>query len=187
MYQERMFNYYPPVIQAIKEFKQIVDAEYPEFEDLTVGVQGVIDDAYLLTMSEDRIKQWEEILNIKPLADSSIEDRRETIIARIRGQGKLNTELINSIVKVFTGGTARSYVRDSTLYVEIEPPPENKQFRFENVEQELAIKVPAHLNFQVNRNYHTWAEVTDNATKTWGDINNEFPDWKEVLLWSPFA
>lgn len=185
MYQERMFGYYPQVIQAILEFKQIIDAEYPEFEDLSGGVQRVIDDAYLLTMSEDRVKQWEAILNIKPLDDSTVEDRRETIIARIRGQGKLNTELINSIVSVFTGGTAKSWVANSTLYVEIEPPPEDKRFRFENVEQELALKVPAHLNFQVNRNYHTWAEVIE-PYPTWQDIKDGFDTWTEVLLYRPF-
>lgn len=186
MYQERMFGYYPQVIQAILEFRQIIDAEYPEFEDLSGGVQRVIDDAYLLTMSEDRISQWEAILGIKPVDDSTVDDRRETVIARIRGQGKLNTELINSIVKVFTGGTAQSWVANSTLYVVIEPPPGDKRFRFENVEQELSLKVPAHLNFKVSRNYHEWREVKA-AYPTWQDVKDGFDDWRDVLLYQPFV
>jgi hypothetical protein len=185
MYRERMNSYYPEVLQAILEFQAIIDAEYPEFEALEKGNERVISDAYLLTMTEDRVVEWENMLGIRPLPDSTVDDRRETIIARIRGQGKLNTEMINVIVGTFTGGTAKSYIRDGTLYVEITPPPNNKSFRFENVEQELAKKVPAHLGFNVSRNYYTWGE-TKNKFTTWGDVKSSFEKWNDVLLFIPF-
>lgn len=184
-YNERMINYYPQVIQSITEFKAIVDKEYPEIELLSKGVQRVIDDAYLLSMSEERIEQWENMLGIKPLENSTIEDRRDTVIARIRGQGKLNTNLINTIVNTFTGGTANSWVTDNTLYVEITPPPHNKQYRFENVEQELAKKVPTHLGFKVKRNYYTWENI-ENTHTTWQDVQDSFDSWEDVLLFVPF-
>ena len=185
MYRERMNSYYPQVIQSIKEFKAIIDGEYPEFEDLATGRDRVINDAYLSTMSEDRVEQWENVLGIKPLNESTVSDRRETIIARIRGQGKLNTALINSIVNAFTGGTAKSYVRDGVLYVEITPPPENKQFKFANVEQELSLKIPAHLGFNVSRNYYEWGEVKS-ANATWQAVKDNFGTWYDVYLFSPF-
>ncbi len=186
MYQERMNNYYPQVIQAITEFQAIINSEYPEFEDLFESKNKIIDDAYLLTMGEDRVKQWENIHGIQPLEESSISDRRDTIIARIRGQGKLNTELISSIVNAFTGGTANSWVEDSVLYVEITPPPDNKMFLFPNVEQELKQKVPAHLGLQVSRNYHEWGEI-NTTYATWGDVKNSFATWNDVYLFSPFV
>lgn len=185
MYRERMNSYYPPIIQSILEFKAIIDGEYPEFEALAEDNQRIISDAYLLTMTAERVEEWENVLGIKPLEDSSINDRRETVIARIRGQGKLNTNLINTIVKTFTGGTANSWVKDSVLYVEITPPHNNKQYRFENVEQELANKVPAHLGFKISRNYYTWGETKNNFT-TWSDLNNAFDKWDDVLLFIPF-
>ena len=184
-YNERMINYYPQVIQAITEFKAIVDCESPEIQNLADGVQRVIDDSYLTTMSVERIEQWENMLSIQPLENSSVEDRRDTVIARIRGQGKLNSELINTIVNTFTGGTANSWVKDSVLYVEITPPPTNKQYRFENVEQELRKKVPAHLGFKVERNYYTWEEI-ENSYATWGDVESNFTTWEDVLLFVPF-
>lgn len=186
MYRERMNNYYPQVIQAIEEFKAIVDTESPELEDLSVAKDRVIDDAYFLTMSEKRVEQWENILGIRPLEDSSVSDRRDTIIARIRGQGKLNTALINSIVNAFTGGTANSWVEDGVLYVEITPPPSNKQYKFSNVEQELVKKVPAHLGFNVRRNYLEWVEVK-NDYATWQDVKNNFSSWNDVYLFTPIV
>lgn len=186
MYRERMFGYYPQVIQSILEFQGIIDAEAPEFEALGETNERVINDAYLTTMSEDRVRQWESILGIQPVEGSTVQDRRETIIARIRGQGKLNTALINSIVNVFTGGSANSWVADSTLFVEITPPPGNKQYIFANVEQELALKVPAHLGFQVSRNYYDWNEVIK-SYPTWQDIKDGFDTWAEVLVFTPFT
>ena len=185
MYKERMNSYYPSVIQKINEFRGIVDAEYSEFEDLSNGVTSVVNDAYLLNMGEERIEEWEKILGIKPIEGSSVSDRRETIIARIRGQGKLNTSLINSIVNVFTGGTANSWVADGTLYVEVTPPRNNKHFQFANVEQELRNKIPAHIGLNVSRNYITWDDVKVKF-ENWGAMQEELQTWDEVLLFVPF-
>lgn len=185
MYKERMNGYYPLVVQAIKEFQAIINSEYPEIEALHEGNERVLADAYLTTMTEERIEQWEKILKIQPIENSTIEDRRDTILARIRGQGKLNTALINSIVNTFTGGTAISYIVDSVLYVEITPPPENKQYQFTNVEQELALKVPSHLGLRVARNYYTWNDIITYAP-TWQRVYNSFETWEDVYLYVPF-
>ena len=113
-----------------------------------------------------------------------MEDRRDVIIARIRGQGKLNTEMINTIVNTFTGGSAKSWIEDSTLYVEITPPPGNKQYKFENIERELQNKVPLHLGLSVIRNYYTWDDIKK-TNNTWGNVKNKFTTWEDVLLHVP--
>ena len=185
MYRERMNGYYPQVIQSIMEFQAIIDSEYPEIETLSESTERITNDAYLTTMSEDRIKQWENILGIIPLENSTFDDRRDTVIARIRGQGKLNTALISTIVGTFTGGTANSWIKDGVLYVEITPPPGNKQYQFKNVEKEIANKVPAHLGFKIERNYYTWGEI-ENTHATWADVEANFNKWEDVLLFVPF-
>lgn len=185
MYYERMNSYYPEVIRTIAEFQAIIDSEYPEFEGLESGRDEVINDAYLPTMSEARISQWEQLLNIKALENSTLDDRRDTIIARIRGTGKLNTELISSIVNAFTGGSANSWIKDSTLYVEITPPPTDKQYYFENVESEINKRVPAHLGLNVSRNYFEWSQIKSDFA-TWGDVKNNFDTWNDVYLYVPF-
>jgi uncharacterized protein YmfQ (DUF2313 family) len=179
-----MIGCYPPVLQSIAEFQAIIDSEYPELEQLNIEKENVLDNAYLLTMGEERLTQWEKLLNISPVKGSTLEDRRDTILARIRGQGKLNTELINTIVKTFTGGTANSYIKDGVLCIEITPPPENKSYIFTNVEQELKNKVPAHLGINVFRNYYEWDEVK-NKCATWQDVLTEFSTWDDVLLTTP--
>lgn len=192
-YNERMWDYYPEVIKAVLEFQAIINSEAPAIESINNGLQRVLDDAYLRTMSEDRIKQWEKVLDIQPIQGSTYEDRRETIIARILGQGKLNSENIEKIVSTFTGGTANSWVANRTLYVEVTPPPNNKNYQFANVEQELKRKIPAHLGFKVERNYFTWGDVNKDHTN-WqqvydennpNDGNERDNGWREVLFFVP--
>lgn len=185
MYRERMMGYYPQAIQSITDFKAIVDSEAPEFEILADNRDLVLADAYLVTMAEDRIKQWEQALSIRPLEGSTIDDRRDTIIARIRGNGKLNTATIQAIVNAFTGGSAITYVENSTLYVIITPPPDNKEYKFANVEAEIANRVPAHLGLEISRNYISWDEINDQYS-TWGDIKTNFDTWNDVYLFVPF-
>ncbi len=182
IYGQRMIDYYPKVISCIQEFRAIIRGEYPEFESLNSSQQKALNDAYLTTMGEERIIEWEKILAIKPLESSTIDQRRDTVIARIRGQGKLNTALISSIVNAFTGGTAVSYIQDSCLYVEISPPPTNKQFQFLDVQQELLKKIPAHLGLSVKRNYAEWQDIKDYHAN-WQEVMDVNDTWKDVYLY----
>ena len=167
------------------EFQAIIDSESPEIEALAKGIERVIADAYLSTMSEERVVQWERMLQIRPRADSTLENRRDTIIARVRGQGKLNTELINIIVGTFTGGTAKSWVANSNLYVEITPPPNDKRYQFDDVHQEIARKTPAHLGLVMKRAYATWGEVYENYDN-WQDVYDSNETWRDVLIYVYF-
>lgn len=181
-----MNGYYPQVIQSILEFQGIINSEAPEFEEMSIAKNQITSDAYLLTMGEERITQWEELLGIKAIEGSSVDDRRDTVIARIRGQGKLNSSLINTIVNTFTGGTANSWVEDSVLYIEITPPPGNKTYQFENVKQEISKKVPAHLALNISRNYNDWGELLD-SYPTWQDVYDSYATWNDVYIFNPFV
>lgn len=178
---ERMLKYYPEVIQRLIEFQALIKAEGFEVDFIGNDIELIVNEAYLLTMGENRIAEWEKALGIAVNVEDSIEDRREVIIARIRGQGKLNTALINAIVSAFTNGTADPYFRDSVLHVDITPPPNNKQFKFANVERELMKKIPAHIGLSVKRDYATWGEVRNNFAD-WNAIY-QLTNWEELAAY----
>lgn len=178
---QRMFNYYPLVVQQILEFEAVIKSEGFEIDFLKNDVQLLVNEAYLTTMSEERVARWEKALGMFYSKEDTLQDRRDAVVARIRGQGKLNTRLINAIVNAFTGGTAISYVENSALHVKITPPPNNKQFKFDNVKRELAKKVPAHLGLEVVRNYATWGEVKDGFSD-WNGVN-ELASWEDLFYW----
>lgn len=177
----RMLDYWPQAIKQILEFQAIINAEGFEIDFLSDYVDVSINEAYLLTMGENRISEWEKVLSISPDVTDTLDDRRDVIVARIRGQGKLNTALINAIVSAFTGGTATSYVKNSVLYVQITPPPDNKQYKFDSVVRELSKKIPAHLGLSVTRDYSTWGEVKDNYAN-WNAVK-QLTTWNDLVLW----
>lgn len=185
---QRMLNYYPEVIKNIEEFRALMMTEGFEIDFLHSELEFILNEAYLLTMSESRVAEWEKRLQLLPSVDDTFEDRRDTIIATIRGSGKLNTALISSIVNAFTGGSAISYVKDSALIVKITPPPGNKQYRFENVVNVLKRKTPAHLGLRVERNYSTWGEIKTNFA-SWNTLNEHLnadgqgATWEDIKLW----
>lgn len=184
MYRERMLGYYPSAIKSILEFNAIIDAESPELEDLSVDKDLIISDAYLPTMSERRVVQWEKNLGIQSLTHATIEDRRNNIMARIRGQGKLNTSLINNIVKAFTGQGCECRVEDSTLYVELLPFEETEISLADvilNVQNELTLKIPAHLGLNVDVSYVHWDEVNAN-NNSWATVRATHGTWKDVMF-----
>lgn len=165
----RMLNYYPEVIKVLREFQALTCVEGFEVDFLKSDIDIIVNDAWLSTMGEGRIKEWEKLLKLTPKSDDTLVDRRDRIIATMRGRGKLNTALISSVVNAYTGGVATSFIENSVLYVRIEPPENNKQFKFTNVENTLRPLVPAQLGLSVTRNYATW-----------GDIKNNFASWQAV-------
>ena len=178
----RMLDYYPEVIKQILEFKALMLSEGFEIDFLKTDVNLIVNEGYLLTMSERRIAEWENLLKLAPTSDETIEDRRDKIIAAIRGKGKLNTKTINSIVGSFTnGGTAISYIEDSTLFVKVQPPNNNKQYKFSNVEKALISLIPAHLSLSVIRDYANWKDIKDNFL-TWQSLK-ELNAWEDLLYY----
>lgn len=183
MHRERMLGYYPSVIQSILEFNAIVDIESAEVESLETNKELVLSDAYLPTMSERRIAQWERKFGIQSASDATIESRRDVIIARICGQGKLNTALINTIVKSFTGEGCNCWIEDSVLYVELHLFDESKisiDSAIANITRELSLKIPAHLGLRVQLLYKSWGDVRY-GNRSWDTVNIAHTTWQDVL------
>lgn len=185
-YNEQMLNYYPEVIKAIREFQVLVNTQSVEVERLHEELTRLLENAYISSADESRINMWEQLLEITPLPQGNdsletwLSDRRETIMARLYQTQKLNSDSIANIVKIFTGGNTRSYFKDGVIHVLIAPPKDNKKYKFENVEQELTHKSPAHLLFSVRLDYNTWAN-TKADNETWGQVLTNHLNWDEVL------
>lgn len=175
----RMYDYWPLVVKVITDFQSIITSEFPEFELTWLSKDEVLDNAFLSSMGESRIKQWEDILHLHPEASDTIDMRRNAVIARLQRNGKLNTDTINTIVATFTGGTARSYVENSALYVFIDPPAKSREYRFSAVEAEIRRRMPAHLGLNVSRTYHSWGEV-NNKCATWQAEMDRYDTWNDT-------
>lgn len=186
-YNEQMLNYYPEVIKSIREFQLLIKTQSLDVTEMHEHLTKILSNAYVTTCDEATLVKWENILDITPLEQGNdsletwLEDRKDTILARLYQAEKLNTASISDIVKIFTGGTATSYFKNGVIHIYINTPVGSKQYKFENVEQEIRNKIPAHLMFTVERNYYTWLQTKEDYT-TWNDVYNNVSTWEELLF-----
>ena len=175
---QRMLDYYPNIIKVITEFQALMWTEGFEFDQLNSEFDVKYNDAYLYTMGEDRISEWEKALKITPLSTDTLEQRRDNIIAKFRGGNKLNTKAIADIVQAYTNGSATSHFENGVLTVEVKPPKGNKDFKFYAIENELKKRVPAHIELNVIRDYSTWNDVMTNF-RSWETVA-ALEDWTSL-------
>lgn len=78
-----LIEYLPPYLRNVRELKKIVEAENPEFDAINNEINNFLHENFLDLMGVTGIKRWEQILEIKPFKDDTLEDRRFRIKSRV--------------------------------------------------------------------------------------------------------
>lgn len=110
-----------------------------------------------------------------------IEERRSVIIAKMRGQGKFDANMIKKIVSSWTGGSADVLFADSffeIIFTDILGTPSN----MEDVENMIAEIKPAHLGVRYIFKYTVWNDI-DNANLTWNEIDALNLTWNQLATY----
>ena len=175
---ERMMNYLPRFWHPNLEMIEILKTVGIELDKLVTAYKIIYTDAFILTASEKRIKEWERDLQIQPTG--TLEQRRLFVLSKLRGSGKLNEPKIKSIVSAFTdGGGAIVTFANSTINIKVLPPNNGEVFLFPDIIRTISPRKPAHLGLVVERFYSTWGDIKDQFT-SWQDLNDSKTDWKAV-------
>jgi len=84
--QRNIISYYPPIIKNIKEIQEIAKSEDIEFLKLKQASKDVGNNMFVLTASLSGVIRFENMLNIVPDKNQSLEERRANILARINNK-----------------------------------------------------------------------------------------------------
>ena len=112
--------------------------------------------------------RWEEVFGIATNMPLSYEQRREIIMAKIRGQGTTTAEMIKDVAEAFSGGEVE-VIEDNSNYhfivrfIGIYGIPRNMQAFITMLEE---IK-PAHLWYTFDYKYIKWNDL---KPRTWNDL-----------------
>lgn len=112
--------------------------------------------------------RWEEVFGVATNMSLSYEQRREIIMAKIRGQGTTTAEMIKGVAEAFSGGEVE-VIEDNSNYhfivrfIGIYGIPRNMQAFISMLED---IK-PAHLWYTFSYKYIIWDDL---KPKTWNDL-----------------
>lgn len=79
MFDRKLIDYLPQVLQKIEEFAAICSAEQPEIEAAWNALGLVMDNQFIETATEAGVEVWEKEQGIVPLSTDTLEDRKKRL------------------------------------------------------------------------------------------------------------
>ena len=181
---KEMMQYLPVYWHENEEMKRIFHAQSVEIDGLHEDALVILNDAFLATMGESRIAEWEKWLKLPN--SGTLEERRLRIFQYFGVISKLNEQSIKTLVAMLHDN-ARASVRviNSDIYVMVLPLPENfmDELDFTQLNQQLSIRKPCHLGLIIERAFSNWGDIK-NSFNSWADVRN-LRNWEEVVMFIP--
>jgi hypothetical protein len=177
----QMFSYLPPdfyendiLTQAIL---QVIGMEFDEFQSDLLDIKN---QAYAPTAEEWGLTLFEGELGLPFAGMSSVDERRSTVIAAMRGTGTITAAEMEKIADSWEFGTTQvqEIYGQGLLIVQImdvRGVPAN----INDLTNALRAKKPAHLTLQINFSYFTWDKL-DAHNWTWDQFDAMNFTWDQL-------
>lgn len=167
-------RYAPPFLSEICEMEEIYRTQGYEIGQLQHDLEDLIDQCYIVTATWG-LSRWEQMLGVATNMSLTYEQRREILMAKLRGQGTTTRKMIEDTAASFSGGEVR-VIEDNPnhffiiQFIGIKGIPRNMQAFVSMLED---IK-PAHLAYRFEYRYTIWNEIRPYTwkhlgTMTWDD------------------
>lgn len=170
-----MKDYLPHYYHEIKEAMAIIQAEANEVTRLRAWLSKVLDQAFVKS-SDIALDRWETLLDIPYREGRTDEERRNLIIAKLRGPGATTLASLEQLVNSFYETSLTEKHLTSTVDIHItevrgEPP------NFADIDHAVNEVIPAHVFPNFIFSYVPWQEVED-SIMLFDDLNG--------YEWQPF-
>ncbi|RGY97278.1 YmfQ family protein [Clostridium sp. AM58-1XD] len=152
-------KYAPPFLAEIRELAEIYRTEGYEIGLLEYELDDLIDQFFIATATWG-LTRWEDLFGITTNLALTYEQRREILMAKIRGSGTVTRQMIEETAATFSGGEVE-VVEDNInslfiiRFIGIKGIPRNMQAFIAMLED---IK-PAHLSYRFEYRYTIWNEM----------------------------
>lgn len=174
-YYVDLARYAPPFLAEIRELKAIYETEGYAMGLLEHELSDLLDQCFISTATWG-LTRWEEVYGLVTNMALSYEQRREILLAKLRGQGTTTAQMIKETAETFSGGEIE-VIEDNpnhhftVRFIGIKGIPRNMNAFISMLED---IK-PAHLAYSFEYRYTTWSELINRswssaAGLTWDSI-----------------
>ena len=182
---KRMMEYLPPFWHEYAEMQQILQNEGLELDDLDDSSNCILNDAFILTMGESRIEEWEAWLKLPP--NGTLDDRRMAILSYFAVIAKMTRESIEVLVaSLYSNARAEVIFKNSTINITIKPLPDHDadELDFQRLLDQLKLRKPCHITLFTERWYCTWGDIK-NGFNTWQALKDDRTNWQHVIQFIP--
>lgn len=178
---KRMMEYLPPFWHEYAEMQQILQNEGLELDDLDDSSNCILNDAFILTMGESRIEEWEAWLKLPP--NGTLDDRRMAILSYFAVIAKMTRESIEVLVaSLYSNARAEVIFKNSTISITIKPLPnhDSDELDFQRLLDQLKLRKPCHITLFTERWYCTWGDIK-NGFNSWQALKDDRTNWQHVI------
>lgn len=166
-YYVDLARYAPPFFAEVRELKAIYETEGYAVGLLEHELSDLLDQCFISTATWG-LTRWEEVYGLVTNMALSYEQRREILVAKLRGQGTTTAQMIQETAETFSGGEIQ-VIEDNPNYhfivrfIGIKGIPRNMNAFVSMLED---IK-PAHLSYSFEYRYTVWNEL---ESRSWGSV-----------------
>lgn len=174
-------GYAPPFLAEVLELAEIYRTEGSEIGLLQHELRDLLDQCFIETATWGLLR-WEKMLGVATNMSLTYEQRREILMAKLRGHGTTTKRMIEETAATFSGGEV-NVIEDNPnhlfviQFIGIKGIPRNMQ-AFINMLEDIK---PAHLAYRFEYRYTIWEELKPYTWKQLGAmIWDEVRTLKEV-------
>lgn len=170
-------RYVPPFLAELRELAELYRTEGYEIGYLQHNLRDLFDQAFIVSATWGLVL-WEQMYGVTTNMSLSYEQRREILMAKLRGQSTTTKQMIQETAAAFSGGEVQ-VTEDNphhhfiVRFVGVKGIPRNMQAFIDMLNE---IK-PAHLTYSFEYTYTTWGDLKG---MTWGQLKNM--TWGEVKV-----
>ncbi len=168
-YYVDLARYAPPFLAELRELKAIYETEGYAVGLLEHEISDLLDQCFISTATWG-LTRWEEVYGLTTNMALSYEQRREILMAKLRGQGTTTAQMIKETAETFSGGEIE-VIEDNpnnhftVRFIGIKGIPRNMNAFISMLED---IK-PAHLSYSFEYRYTTWNELIN---RSWASVKD---------------
>lgn len=174
-------RYVPPFLAELRELSALYETEGYEIGYLEHNLRDLFDQCFITTATWGLVL-WESMYGVVTNLSLSYEQRREILMAKLRGHGTTTKRMIEETAATFSGGEV-NVIEDNPnhlfviQFIGIKGIPRNMQ-AFINMLEDIK---PAHLAYRFEYRYTIWEELKPYTWKQLGAmIWDEVRTLKEV-------
>ncbi len=177
-----MLGYLPPYYGSSRVMAAILQAQGAELDMLRRALDAVLDQVFVARATWG-LDTWERELGLPVAPEATLDQRRERIIARLRGLGTATIGLVRKVAESYEHGDV-AIIENQPAYTVVVRFIDSRGVPANMADLQAAIRavLPAHLEVAYEFTYLTWAEL-DARSLTWDALDALGLDWPALEVY----
>lgn len=114
--ERQLKDYLPIFTQEYAEINAIMDSEQTTIERAWVDAENMLKDQFVVDATEDGVKRWESILNMKPKGTYTLDERKFNILVKLKEQLPYTMPTLKSALASLCGEDGYTLKLDNGTY-----------------------------------------------------------------------